>query len=365
MKIAKQNGLCLYSRKCKIKAIEIFFFGMLLTQSDLRPDPTKVADLQNMPSPTSKQELEEFLGMITYLGQFIDNLAKNAQPLRQLLKKDIPFEWDATYQTVFDTLKTLINQDACLQFYDSHKPVQLMTDASKKGLGAALLQPNADGRYQPVAYASKSLTKTQAEYANIERELLAVCHGVERFKTYLYGRHFNIITDHKPLVSILSKPLSAVSPRLQSMVLKLHGYSFDIEYRPGKDIPLADSLSRLPNPENNEPIKLPVRINFVSFKPSKLDSLRQATERDHTLQQLIYHTSKGWPEQQLDVPPEIREYWDYRDEINVYDGLALKGSRIIIPESEREDILKQLHNGHMGITKTTLRSKNSFLARHN
>ena len=94
---------------------------------------------------------------------------------------------------------------------------------------------------RPVVYASKMLTKTQANYSNIEREMLALVHGVERFHTYLYRRQFKIITDHKPLEMICAKPIISAPPRLQRMLLKIQGYGYAVEYRPGKGMVLSDT----------------------------------------------------------------------------------------------------------------------------
>jgi hypothetical protein len=181
--------------------------------------------LQKMPAPTGKKELQEFLGFVTYLSPFIENLADKSAVLRDLLKKDVPFLWEDHHQRCFDTLKEVVTKESTLQYFDTNVTPVLQTDASLKGLGAALLQ-----KEKPIAYASKSLADAEKRYACIERELLAIVFGVQRFHTYLYGRRFKVLTDHKPLVMILAKPLTSAPPRLQRMMLKLQGYQFDIEY---------------------------------------------------------------------------------------------------------------------------------------
>ena len=132
----------------------------------------------------------------------------------------------------------------------------LEIDASQKGLGAALLQDE-----RVIAFASKTLTQTQSNYSNIEREALGLVHGIQRFHTYLYGREFTAITDHKPLVNIWQRPLTNAPPRLQRMFLKLQGYSFDLVYRPGSQMILSDALLSLPNPENHRDIQLDMRVD--------------------------------------------------------------------------------------------------------
>ena len=137
--------------------------------------------------------------------------------------------------------ETCVSTSACLQYYDPTAPVQLEVDTSMKGLRIALVQKG-----RPVAFGSKTLTECQSRYSNIEREMLAIVHGIKRYHTYLYGRPFKVITDHKPVVTIFANALHAAPPRLQRMLLKIQGYKFEIEYRPGDKIIHADTLSRLP-----------------------------------------------------------------------------------------------------------------------
>ena len=138
------------------------------------------------------------LGMITYLSPFIPQLSSHTATLRGLLKTDVEYSWNATYQVAFDKLKSLVCEDTTLRYFNTKKPVTIQVDASGKGLGAALIQD--DG---PVTFASKALTPTEQCYANNERELLACVFGAERFRTYVFGRHFTIESDHKSLEQIM------------------------------------------------------------------------------------------------------------------------------------------------------------------
>jgi hypothetical protein len=207
MRVAAENGLVFNSTKCRIKASSITFFSM---------NNEKIVDLKAMPAPTTKKELQELLGFITYLSPFIANLADKSAPLRGLLKQDVPFMWESHHQLSFEKLKQAVTADSTLQYFDTSQTPVLQADASLKGLGAAVLQNG-----KPVTYASKSLSDVETRYACIERELLAIVFGVQRFHTYLYGRTFKVLTDHKPLVMILQKPLTRAPPRLQRMMLKL------------------------------------------------------------------------------------------------------------------------------------------------
>ena len=132
------------------------------------------------------------------------------------MRKDVPFLWEERHKGCFEKLKTVIRQDSTLTYFNTTEMPVLQTDASLKGLGAALIQNK-----KPIAYTPKSLTDAEKRYAYIERELLAIVFGVQRFHIYLYGRQFKVLTDHKPLVMILQKPLTSAPPRLQRMIIKL------------------------------------------------------------------------------------------------------------------------------------------------
>ena len=180
-----------------------------------------------MPEPTSKDEVQRFMGMLNYLAPYIPKLAESAYHLRDLLKKDVPWTWEPSHRKCFNKLKSMITVDACLKYYDPTGTLTLEVDASQKGLGAALTQ---DGK--PIAFGSKTLTECQSRYSNIEREMLAIVYGIQRYHTYLYGKPFTVVTDHKPLVNITQKPLSSAPPRLQRMLLKIQGYQYTVIYRP-------------------------------------------------------------------------------------------------------------------------------------
>ncbi len=195
---------------------------------------------------------------MNYLVAYIPHFADKVSALREFLKKDVPLVWHEDHQRTYDDLKRCIGSQSCLSYYHPQKETILKVDASQKGFGACLLQDN-----KPVAFASKTLTPTQSAYSNIERETLAIVNGVTKFHTYLFGKPFVIITDYKPLLMIHSKPLKNAPPRLQRLLIKIQGYDFQLVYRPGNQMIVADVLSRLPNPENNAEIPLDVTVDDI------------------------------------------------------------------------------------------------------
>lgn len=200
----------------------------------------------------------------------------------------------------------IVTEDCCLQYYDTDEPVELHCDTSMQGAGTCLMQPRnteeGTTEFAPVAYASKALTSTEQRYSNIERELLAVVYGVERFRTYLVGRPFKVVTDHKPLRVISTKNLTQAPPRIQRLLLRVQGYDMEVEYKPGKNHIVPDWLSRAPNNNNKEQVQLDARVDFISFSPDKLVEIQQHTKRDANLQALKAQIMVGWPQaiKQLD-----------------------------------------------------------------
>lgn len=136
-----------------------------------------------MPTPQNKDVLNRFVGMLSYLSPYIPKFADKAHTLRGLLKNDEPWSWDSNYQKCFEDLKAIITEDACLKYYNPSMTLTLEVDASQKGLGVALVQNN-----QPIAFGSKTLTDTQSRYSNIEREMLAIVYGIQRYHTCMEKR---------------------------------------------------------------------------------------------------------------------------------------------------------------------------------
>ena len=259
------------------------------------------------------------------------------------------------HDEAFVTIKSLICNSTTLAYFDTGKDSVLQVDSSQKGLGAVLMQDS-----QPIAFASKSLTDTEARYANIERELPAVVYALERFHTYLYGTPFVVHSDHTPLEMIQLKNLHAAPPRLERMLLRLQNYDVAIRYRPGKTLLLADGLSRLIQDRPDPPIQLDVRVNLVQFSSERVKQLREETARDPVLAPLRDILVSGWPDTERKLPKLLKPYWSYRDELSIDDGVILKGSeQVLIPASMQQYILSALHAGHQERDKCRLRAKAS------
>ena len=293
--------------------------------------------------------------MINYLTKFSPHLTELSEPIRELIKEKVPFNWGPEHQESFNVLKKELVRAPVLAYYNPRKETVLQTDASTKGLGACLLQDD-----KPIYFTSKALTEMQRGYIDIEIESLAVAWAVEKFHHFLYGCHFILETDQKPLEAILSRSFNQATPRLQCILIRTLPYTFTIRYIPGTRNLLADCLSRLGNQE--DAIKLPkFHVYQISHqlmaRSDSLQEIRQATQTDDELALLKHTIMTGWPANIREITQVLHPYWTFREELTIEDSLILKGTRIIIPTKKHEVILRQIHNSHLGLTKCKLRAK--------
>ena len=186
--------------------------------------------------------------------------------------------------------------------------------------------------------------------------MLACVFGAERFHTYVFGREFTIESDHKPLEQINLKNLADTPARLQWMLLRLQNYDVTIKYRPGKEMLVADALSRY-SPLIGPEVALDIAIHHVHITQEKKLEFQRTIQDDPLLRTLADTIVAGWPEDIKDIPKALRPYHNHRNVMTVEDGLILKGEALIIPPLEREKILQGIHEGHMGITKCQYRAR--------
>ena len=176
-----------------------------------------------------------------------------------------------------------------------------------------------------------------------------------------------IESDHKPLESIVKKPLAAAPPTLQRILLRMQKYDYALEYKPGKELVLPDMLSRAPvspavDDNMEEEIALHVHLvrRTLPVTESKLEEIKRATAEDQSMSTLSETIKYGWPETKGETPVSIHAYWDVRDELSELNGVVLRGERIVIPPSMRKEMLERIHQGHMGIEKSKRRARDTL-----
>ena len=362
-----EAGVKLGKEKCQFRQSEIKFLGSIISKDGVRPDPDKTAAIVGMSTPSNVTELRRILGMINFLGRHLPNLSTVINPLSELLEKDRVWSWGPPQEEAFKKVKELVTSAPTLAFFDPDLPTSVSADASSYGLGAVLLQTHEEGD-RPVAYASRTLSKTEKQYAQIEKECLASTWACERFEKYLIGLpKIEIVTDHKPLVPLINtKDLSETPMRCQRMLLRLLKFSVKARYVPGKEMTVADTLSRSPTEglvsEGEHEVAAHVREVTSSWnvKDATMERIKEETKKDIVLQTTMRYTTEGWPQYKEDVQLAARPFYALRGELSIYDGLLLRGSRILIPESLRKEMLEKVHLGHMGITKCRERAAQSI-----
>ena len=201
--------------------------------------------------------------------------------------------------------------------------------------------------------------------------MLAVMWGMKRMEMYLHGLpFFRVGTDHKPLVPILNyKPLGDMSPRIQAMRMKLLRYSFKAEHVPGKDLKDADAFSRAPTEKptqddklKDEEITADVRAVTENLPASdeKLKEIKEETKLDQILLEVMKMVENGWPETRKICPDVVKPYWDYRGDLTICEGMLLCGDRIVVPKTMRNEMLRRIHEGHLGMDKCKWRARQSI-----
>ena len=240
--LCRKYNLKLNPDKCSFFMHEVTFLGHKCTNQGILPDDSKFAAIRDYPIPKDAEEARRFVAFCNYYRRFIKNFAEFARHLTYLTKKNVEFNWTTECQTSFEYLKNMLMSPQILQYPDFNKEFCITTDASKKACGAVLCQEH-DGIYLPVSYASKSFTKGESNKSTIEQELTAIHWAVNYFKPYIYGVHFRIKTDHRPLTYLFS--MKNPSSKLTRMRLDLEEFDFTIEYLRGKDNHTADALSRI------------------------------------------------------------------------------------------------------------------------
>ncbi|KAL8567594.1 hypothetical protein ACOMHN_054407 [Nucella lapillus] len=215
-KRCRECNIKLNKQKAVLKQEEVTFMGHRISKTGVRPDEAKIAAILNMPPPTDVHGICRLCGMIQYLAKFVPNLASDLKPIRALTKKDAEWVWSPECDSALKTVKDKITQAPVLAFFDPNEELVLQVDSSKDGLGAVLMQ-----RGRPLEYASRALTATEQRWAQIEKETLSLVLGLERFDQYTFGRPVQVHNDHKPLATILKKPLSQASCRIQALMMRL------------------------------------------------------------------------------------------------------------------------------------------------
>ena len=198
----QEHGLRVRKEKCEFLQPSVEYLGHKIDANGLHALESKLEAITKAPIPRNIQELRSFLGLLNYYGRFIPNLASILHPLNALLRRDSEWVWSKECNQAFELAKEKLVSADVLVHYDSTLPVKLAGDASAYGVGAVISHVMPDGTERPIAFASKTLSTSERNYSQVEKEGLALVFGVKKFQSYLYGHRFTLVTDHKPLTTI-------------------------------------------------------------------------------------------------------------------------------------------------------------------
>ena len=354
LRCLKEAGMKLKREKCAYLLHSVEYLGHVITKDGLRTADSKVEAVIRAPAPRNISELRSFLGLINYYGKFLPSLATVLSPLYSLLQKAVCWNWGSSQARAFDEVKKLLLSSRVLVH---SLPLILSSDASPYGVGAVLshLMPNGDER--PISFASRTLTETEKKYAQLEKEALAIVYGVRKFHQYLYGRKFELRTDHKPLVYIFNENKSIpamASGRVQRWALTLGAYQYSIKFQKGTENSTTDAVSRLPLPETRseppKPAEVVYLMEYLDTSPVTSNQIWRWTEKDPVLAKVKHWIESGWP---TEAPEDdaLRPFFHRRCELSVESGCLLWGSRVVVPDKGREQVLTMLHQAHPGMSK--------------
>ncbi|UYV80868.1 hypothetical protein LAZ67_19002048, partial [Cordylochernes scorpioides] len=343
LKCIQRAGLCLNPEKCRFGSKIIKVLGHLVSEEGIRPDPGKIEAIINFPTPKNTTDVRSFIGLCSYYRRFVRNFANKAKPLHELLKNNTRFVWSKEQDESFQILKAALTTDPLLGHYKEEAETHLHTDASGHGIGAILIQIH-EGEEKPIAYASRTLNAAEKNYSTTERECLAVVWAIYKFRPYLFGRHFTVVSDHHSLCWLAN--IKDPSGRLARWALRLQEFDISIVYKSGKKHQDADCLSRNPlldTDENNIP-------ELIS-----ITDVRKEQEKDDQITKIIQGSqSKG------DGVFKLIEGILYRKN---YDPMG-KMWLLVVPKQMRIDILREAHDspmaGHLGFAKTYDRVRKKY-----
>ncbi|XP_029166467.1 uncharacterized protein K02A2.6-like isoform X1 [Nylanderia fulva] len=360
LEVLKENDVLLNERKGIYKTKKVEFLGHELSEEGIKPLGKYIKVIQTSRCPTTIEELQSFLGLVNFVGKWIPNLATLTEPFRKLLRlklnktTNIQKYWTSDQNIAFQDLKESLSKIKTLGYYNPDDKTQVIADASPVGLGTVLIQIDSNGP-RIIAYGSKSLTDCEKRYCQTEKEALALVWAVEHFKIYLFGKEFELISDHKPLEIIFgqrSKPCA----RIERWVLRLQAFKYKVIYQPGKSN-IADPLSRLCKTNTLKPFDNENYINQIVEYSTPIAVPLKEIEAASSIDGEILKVKNGVYNNSWDE--SVRNYKIFQAELCFNEDILLRGNKIVIPPPLRQRVLEAAHEGHPGIVamKNRLRTK--------
>lgn len=320
--VGAENGLKIKWKKCSILQRRVEFLGYEIEDGMIRAAKSKTNDVKKYREPKDASGIQKFLGFAGYFRKFIQDFALIAKPLYDLLKKGVKFEFSEIHRMAFEKLKQIITERPVLMLFQYGLETELHTDASKYGLAAILMQRNNDdNQMHPVRFLSLKTTEAEQKFCSYELEVLAIVKALQRFRVYLLGQNFKIVTDCKAFESTMN---NKNVPKIARWVLQLQEYDFKVDHRAGKRMPHVDALSRM----------------YIIQEEAISKSIRKAQNDDESMRPII------------ELAMQKGEYDHYIIKNDLLHRLKDDRELIVIPSSMEFEILRRAHEqGHFKAKK--------------
>ena len=353
MKTLEKANVVVNQKKTILEASELKFLGHVVDKNGIRPDEGLVEKVRSINFPTTKKDLERFLGLAQFYGRLIPKFAELCLPLNKLKTQSEKFEATVEAKKAFEDIKMALSTYPCVKPFDVNSETVLRTDASESCISGIILQNN-----HPVMFISRQLTSAEKNYANIEREGLAIVWSMERAKKLLLGRKFKLQTDHEPLKYILN-PLKCLSKttsaRLTRWAIRLAAFDYEIEFVPGRRLQDADALSRLDScstkeMENSYCVESIFESDFEVGILSR-DEILEATTSCNLLKRIKNRIRSGrWGQ----VSQSERPFKSVREALSIEDDILEYGTITVVPQMLRRRVLESAHEvAHPSVKLTT------------
>lgn len=330
IEVAQVHGLNIGWKKCKFLQEKIEYLDHVISKDKVQPTEAKCRAVKGFKMPTSVKEVQSFLGLTGYLRKFIPQYSRIAKPLSDLLRKNIKFHMGEEERNAVEKLKTALSTQPVLRIYRVSAETELHTDASCDGYGMMLMQKGDDDNlWHPVYYASGKTSPAEAKYSSYELEVLAVVKGLIKFRVYLLGIPFRIITDCQAFAMTMRK--RDLSPRIARWALQLQEFQYEVCHRPGKSMQHVDALSRHP---------LPKIYVVKECQTSLLKRMEAAQKDDEDLAKLRKEISTGKTN-------------GYAIKNELVHKEVKNDLLIVVPRLLQMQVIRQAHEqGHYGVAKT-------------
>ena len=325
----RENCLSLNMSKCSFYQRSVSFLGHRITDGKICPDPDRTKAISQFPTPKTGKELQRFLGMCNHFRNYIRNFASLSKSL-YLLSREKQLCWTDDALKAFNALKDAISKSV-LVLPSSDEQMLLYTDASHDCVGACLVSKTG----QPISFASKKLTPTETRWSTIDKEAYAVVWAMQKLRPFLLGRHFSVLSDHQPLKYLLqAKNVNAKVHRWRIMVAE---FDFDVQYIPGNQNVVADSLSRI--------FSLAEVDAHGEVCIEKHDFL-EAQKRDPEFRTLFEAVRRKFSSKPSSVSHDL---WSLRKDLSIKNSFLCYKNKLLVPARMRSKLLTACHYGHQGI----------------